>query len=259
MCSMKQGIQLYSVRDYIKTYEDADKAFDFIKNFGCDVIQISGIGPIEPLKVKELVEKYEFDVCVTHKPFDRMVNDLHSLIEEHKMINCDMIGLGSMPDEYRGSVQKVKEFCRLADDIGRKMNAEGVHLAYHNHDFEFKTLENGQNTMDIMLENTDPEYFKIIPDVAWVQYAGGDPCEFLTRVADRIKVVHMKDFVVIDGKRKFIEFGNGLVDFNKVYKTCFELNIPYAVYEQDCDWKINALESCKYSFEKMLETADNII
>lgn len=251
---MKQGIQLYTVRDYIQNYDDADKTFEFIKDFGCDTVQISGIGPIEPENVKQLIDKYGFDVCVTHKPFERMINDLTALVEEHKMINCDMIGIGSMPGEYREDADKVKEFCRIVNDIGKKMHSMGVHLAYHNHDFEFKPLDNGKNLMDIILEETDPEYFKLIPDVAWLQYSGNDPCEFLEKNVSRIKVVHMKDFTVTDGNRKFVEFGKGLVDFDKVYKVCAELGIPYAVYEQDSDWAVNALDSCEYSFKKMLET-----
>jgi len=95
----KIGIQLYTLRDYIQTYEDTEKTFSFVKGLGTNVIQISGIGPIEPEKVAKLVNDFQMDVCVTHKPFDRMLNDLDALAEEHKMINCDTIGLGSMPGE----------------------------------------------------------------------------------------------------------------------------------------------------------------
>ena len=57
----KIGIQLYTLRDYIKTYEDTEKTFEFVKSLGTNVIQISGIGPIEPEKVAFLVDKYGMD------------------------------------------------------------------------------------------------------------------------------------------------------------------------------------------------------
>ncbi len=252
---MKQGIQLYTVRQLIQTAEDTEKTFAYIKNFGCDVVQISGIGDIAPEKVKELVEQFGFDVCVTHKPFDRMVNDLDALIEEHRMIGCDTIGIGSMPGEYRDDPEKVLAFARLAGEIGEKMAKKGCHLAYHNHDFEFRPLADGRTTMQILLENTDPSLFGLIPDVAWLQIAGVDPCAFLRDNQARIKVVHMKDYCFEGEKRRFIEFGKGLMDFPAVYQTCSDCGIPYAVYEQDSDWSDNALASCAYSYRKMLETA----
>lgn len=255
MMKMKQGIQLYTLRDQIQTAEDTDKTFAALADFGCRVIQISGIGPIPPLEVQQLVEKYGFDVCITHKPFERMLDDLDALVEEHKMIHCSNIGLGSMPGEYRDTPEKVLEFAHLMQSIGEKMQKKGMQLAYHNHDFEFQKFPDGQRIIDILLENTDPQTVNLIPDVAWIQYAGEDICSFLRSVRDRVQVVHMKDYVVTDGKRKFIEFGKGLVDFPKVYQTCAELGFAYAVYEQDCDWAESPMESCRYSFRKMLEMA----
>ena len=236
MMKMKQGIQLYTLRDQIQTAEDTDKTFAALADFGCRVIQISGIGSIPPLEVQQLVEKYGFDVCITHKPFERMLDDLDALVEEHKMIHCSNIGLGSMPGEYRESPEKVLEFAHLMQSI-------------------FQKFPDGQRIIDILLENTDPQTVNLIPDVAWIQYAGEDICAFLRSVRDRVQVVHMKDYVVTDGKRKFIEFGKGLVDFSKVYQTCTELGFAYAVYEQDCDWAESPMESCRYSFRKMLEMA----
>lgn len=255
---MKQGIQLYTVRDLIQTVEDTEKTFAYIKDFGCDVVQISGIGDIAPKTVQALVERFGFDVCVTHKPFERMVNDLDALIEEHRMIGCDTIGIGSMPGEYRDDPDKVLAFARLASKIGEKMAKQGMRLAYHNHDFEFRPLPSGKTSMEILLENTDPALFGLIPDVAWLQIAGMDACRFLRENKARIKVVHMKDYCFEGEKRRFIEFGKGRMDFDAVYRTCGECDIPYAVYEQDCDWSESALASCKYSYEKMLETAAKI-
>lgn len=256
--SLKQGIQLYTVRDYIKNYEDADETFAFIKGFGCDVIQISGIGSIEPQKVKELVEKYEFDVCVTHKPFDRMLHDLDALIEEHKMIGCDMIGLGSMPTEYRDSLESAREFAQTFQKISEKVAKKGLSLAYHNHDFEFQKFENDKTIMDVLLEETDPATVKLIPDVAWVQWAGINPCDFLNQIGDRVKVVHMKDYIDQNGDIRFVEFGDGLVDFDAIYQTCMRLNLPYAVYEQDSGWTKNAKDSCLVSFKRMIEAAKHL-
>ena len=63
MSDIKLGAQLYTLRDYIKNYEDAEKTFAYLDSIGINTVQISGIGPIEPEKVAYLVDKYNMDVC----------------------------------------------------------------------------------------------------------------------------------------------------------------------------------------------------
>ena len=48
MNSIKLGAQLYTLRDFIKTYEDCEATFKYLDSIGINVIQISGIGPIPP-------------------------------------------------------------------------------------------------------------------------------------------------------------------------------------------------------------------
>lgn len=102
MSDIKLGAQLYTLRDYIQNYEDAEKTFAYLDSIGINTIQISAIGPIEPEKVAYLVDKYSMDVCVTHTSFDRMLSDTEAVVREHKMIHCDTLGVGCMP----GGVQR---------------------------------------------------------------------------------------------------------------------------------------------------------
>ena len=101
MSEVKLGIQLFTLRDFIKTAEDFDKTLDELSKEDVSVIQISAIGPIPQNEVKEIVEKYNMDVCVTHTNFERMKSDTQTVIDEHKMIDCDCLGLGGKGDEYR--------------------------------------------------------------------------------------------------------------------------------------------------------------
>lgn len=137
MNSIKLGAQLYTLRDFIQNYEDCEATLKYLNGIGINVIQISGIGPIPAERVAYLCEKYNMDVCVTHVPFDRMRNDLDTLMKEHKMLGCDTIGLGSMPEEFRKDAEALGEFIRITSDIGKRMHENGLQFAYHNHAFEF--------------------------------------------------------------------------------------------------------------------------
>ena len=145
------GIQGYTLRDFCQNAEDFDDILGFLKELGVNTIQISAIGPIPADVQKKALDKHSIDVCVTHKPFDRMLGDLDNLIEEHKLINCDALGLGAPSDEYTGTLDKVKNFVDKANAVAGKLKEHGMTFNYHNHAFEFNTLENGQNMMAILI------------------------------------------------------------------------------------------------------------
>lgn len=258
MDRVKLGIQSYTCRDYMQTAEDMDKALAYIADFGCHVIQLSGIGPIEQSDVTRLVKKYDMDVCVTHKDFGRMRTDIDKLIDEHIDMDCDCIGLGCMPSEYSRDEAGVMRFAADVAPIASRIRERGLRFAYHTHDFEFIKLEDGRTLLDVMLETTDPDTFWFTPDAGWAQIAGCDPNEFLRKLRGRIKVAHFKDYCFENGKRRFIEIGKGLVDYKKVYETCEEIGVPYAVFEQDCDWSQDALTSCRESFAEMKKIAAEV-
>lgn len=258
MAEVKLGIQLFTLRDSIQNAEDFDKTLAELKNEGVSVVQISAIGPIPQNEVREIVEKHGMDVCVTHTNFDRMKADTQTVIDEHKMIVCDQLGLGAMGDDYRKDLASVRQFIKDAEKIGNLCKENGCTFAYHNHDFEFKTvLEDGRTIMQVLLEETNPDYFWFIPDTAWIQIGGENPVEFLEKLKGRVKVCHFKDYIKTDTERgfKFTELGKGEVDIPACYRKLKEMGVPYAVYEHDIDWEVSAMQSCKDSYKYMLKMA----
>ena len=235
------GIQLYTLRDHIQNKQDFDTTLSRLSAMGVDTVQISGIGDIPAEDQKEVLDKYNMKVCVTHKGLDRMENDLAGLIREHKIIGCDALGLGSMPGDARNSEKALRAFIDKTAKIGETLRDNGMTFNYHNHDFEFHKLPGTDKTiMDLLLEETDPELFHFIPDVAWIHYGGYDPVEILTKMQGRVKVIHFKDYIIDDaGERKFVSLGKGKVDLKACYDAACRLDMPYIMYEQDCDWTGN--------------------
>ncbi len=251
------GIQLYTLRDFCQNAEDFDGILSYLADMGVRDVQISAIGPIEAEIQKEILNRYNMNVCVTHKPFDRFVNDTDKLIDEHKIIDCYALGLGGASDEHRGTKENVDAFIAKVNVFGKKLRANGMTFNYHNHDFEFKALSNGERMIDYLIENTDPELFHFIPDVAWIHYAGADPVEYLKKMKGRVTVCHFKDYVIVDGERKFCTLGEGKVDLKACYDACCELEIPYIMYEQDIDWVDgDAKKATRLSWEYMQTLAE---
>ena len=114
MSDIKLGVQLYTLRNQCKTAADFEETLKLLQSIGCGVIQISGIGPIEPEVTAQLVDKYGMEVCVTHIPYERLINDFDKLVSEHKLINCKNIGIGSMPGPFQHSEEGVTEFIAVS-------------------------------------------------------------------------------------------------------------------------------------------------
>ena len=107
---MKLGAQLFSLRNFIKTPEDIRTTFEKIKAMGFENVQFSGGGPIDALELKAISEETGLPIVCTHSSFDRILGDTDALIEEHKIFGCPVIGLGSMPKEYRNGEKDMMSF-----------------------------------------------------------------------------------------------------------------------------------------------------
>jgi len=255
MSNPKLGAQLYTLRDFIKTYEDTQETFRYLNGIGIHTVQISGIGPIPQEKVAYLVEKYEMDVCVTHIDYNRLKEETDTVIAEHKLIGCKNIGIGSMPMLYRFSDEGVETFLEEVREIGPKLSAAGMQFQYHNHAFEFARLENGRRIMDMLLEDTKPSDLHFILDTYWLQYGGVNPAEYIQKAAGRMEVCHFKDYQFTnDDGPKFTEVGTGNLNLDACYCACRDTGVEAIVIEQDkCD--IDPKESMAISYKNLLAIA----
>lgn len=232
------GIQLYTLRDFIQTADDFDSTLERLGKLGVKDVQISAIGEFPAKEQGEILRKHGMTCCVTHKQFERMLTDLDAMIDDHREIGCDAMGIGAAPENSRYSSTNVRNFINHAQQIGAALKKAGMTFNYHNHDFEFHKLnDKNYSMMDMLLNETDPDLFHFIPDLAWIHYAGSDPVEILGKMKGRVKVAHFKDYIFDENNsRKFVSLGKGRVNLRECYETACELEIPYIVYEQDCDW-----------------------
>lgn len=97
---MKYGVQLFSLRKYLKDEKGYEQVFKRTKEMGAQVVQLSGGKPVKAEFIKSLVDRYDLPVCITHDKFDRLENDLDALIAEHKIYGCNNMGIGMMPKSF---------------------------------------------------------------------------------------------------------------------------------------------------------------
>ena len=229
---MKLGAQLYSVRDHLTTPEDVRATFLTMKEIGYENVQLSGNKPIDADILRSICLETGTDIVITHTDPVRVMNETEAVIAEHKIFDCPVIGLGSMPKEYRNGKEGVEKFLADFAPAAKKIQEAGLKLAYHNHAFELTTAyDETRNVFDYMIEQCTDWLFTA--DVYWFAFGNCDPAEYLRKIGgDRLINVHFKD-MANNEERSICACGDGVIDFAALTEVCLELGVQNILVEQD--------------------------
>jgi sugar phosphate isomerase/epimerase len=118
----------------------------------------------------------------------------------------------------------------ILNEVGAKLKAEGITVAYHNHGYEFQTEENGVTGYDVLLRETDPELVAMELDVYWAANVGVDAVELFQTYPGRFELLHLKDRAA-DGS--FADVGEGTIDFAEIFANASLAGVEYGHVEND--------------------------
>ena len=231
---MKIGAQMYTVRAFCQTPEETVDSLKKLSDIGYRCVQYSGCGPMDPKQLRQACDLLEMEIAVTHSPYDRIIGDTEQLIEEHRILGCGYIGLGSMPPFARKDPAGRDAFLQAIREPAKKIRKAGLWFGYHNHAFEFAKL-NGRRIFDLLLEQTDPDWFGVILDTYWVQQGGADLYQWIEKLRGRLYCVHLKDQAVEAGNAKPVmaAIGDGNMNFPAITAAFEKAGTQYAFVEQD--------------------------
>jgi sugar phosphate isomerase/epimerase len=240
--------QLYTVREFTKTPADIASTMKKVKAIGYDVVQTSGLGPIEAEELRKIVDGEGLTICATHVGYESLRDDVETQIDYHKTIGCDNVAIGGLPGDYR-STEGFARFAKEGTEIGRKLADAGLTFSYHNHSHEFEKFD-GRLAMDIIYEDSDPRYLKAELDTYWVQHGGGDSVAWIDKLSDRIVLLHLKDMAIRERKQVFAEIGEGNLNWDAILKAAKAAGTQWYIVEQDTCQR-DPFESLKISLENL--------
>lgn len=244
------GAQLYTLHGMLKTPEEIAKTLPKVREIGYEVVQVSGVGPIEPAELRKILDGCGLSCCATHEPTDKILHETDQVIEKLKIIGAPTTGIGSVGPEYY-SEEGYKRLAAEASEAGRKMKEAGITLMYHNHSFEFQKY-GGKTGLAILFDESDPRYLQAEPDTYWIQHGGASPAAWCRKLKGRIPVIHLKDMAIVAGQQTIAEIGAGNIDFKEIRDICDEGGTQWYVVEQDtCPG--SPLDSLKQSYDYIKE------
>ena len=240
------ALQMYTLRD------DADKDFAGtirkVAEIGYAAVELAGRGHLSVQELSGLLADNHLKVAGSHIGLEALESDLSKIIEENLALGNRHIVVPYLAEERRRTADDYKKLAGTLNEFGQTLQSSGLTLCYHNHDFEFKPLDNGQMGEDILLENTDPSLVKAEVDTYWVLKAGQDPVAFLKKHSGRVPLIHIKDMDPSDDS--FAPVGTGRLPLDELVAIAPEVGAEYLIVEQDV-CKGPAIEAVTLSYNNL--------
>ncbi len=224
--------QLYTLRECLGTPPEIAAALERVRAMGYPAVQISGMAPVDPVFVREALQRTGLVVCATHLPYEQLRDDPDGVVALHRLWDCSIVGIGAMPREFPRTEAGYLEFAREAAAIGRRLADRGLRLVYHNHRFEFAPI-GGRTALEFLMDAADPDCLGLELDTYWVQAGGGCPASWIRQYAGRIDVIHLKDMTVVEDEAVMAEVGSGNLDWPAILGACRETGVRWLAVEQD--------------------------
>lgn len=240
------ALQMYTVRD------DAGRDFRGtlrrVAEMGYPAVEFAGYGGLSPDQVSALVRDLGLKVAGTHTGLEALENDFAGQVSFHHAIGATNVTVPSIsekrfPRTEAGFTTAAKDL----DAMGRRLSQEGLHLAYHNHAFEFFAAGD-RHGLDVLYEGSDPEHLKAELDVYWAIKGGVDPAAYIRKLGARCTLVHIKDMAA-DGA--FAEVGTGSVNFEAIFAAGNAVGTQWYIVEQDACRDRPPMEAVQISIDNL--------
>lgn len=244
----KVGVQLYTVRDLMKT--DFAGTIAKVASIGYKEVEFAGYYDHSPKDIRAILDQVGLTAPSCHVGMDVVENHWPETIDAAHTIGHTFIVCPWIDEKIRTSPDGWKRVAESFNKAGETSKAAGIQFGYHNHTFEFMPDANlgGKLPYDFLLENTDPKLVIMEMDLCWISVTGHDPVSYFSRFPGRFPLVHVKDVKqmpkVTPGKKdeflssdfekhEMTEPGSGVIDWKRIFAHADEAGIKHYFVEHD--------------------------
>ncbi len=180
------GLQLYSVRDAMK--KDLPGTMEKVAKMGYAGVEFAGFYGYSAKDIKKILDDTGLKVFGTHTGINELTDDkINETIEYMKEIGNENIVIPGAPIGSKRQQNATLARINAAQPILEK---EGISLSFHNHSHEFEKKWFTPIFYPRLISETN---CCLEVDTFWAFNAGVDPVEHITKYADRIRLIHLKD------------------------------------------------------------------
>jgi sugar phosphate isomerase/epimerase len=228
----KVALQLYTLRDFCDSPKGLAATLKKVKAIGYDAVEFIRLDFASNRDIRRLADDHGLAITSIHESEDRLLNHPQAVVEELAELGTD---LAVYPFPAGVDFRKGPEVDRLAQQLQHSSEifaSAGKRLAYHNHALEF-AKHAGKLVLEYIFTSA-PKLFAEL-DTYWIQFGGGDPERWITRLKGRLPLIHLKDYKFNPQKNvpEMAEVGCGNLDFPAIIEAGQAAGCEWFVVEQD--------------------------
>jgi sugar phosphate isomerase/epimerase len=249
------GIELYSVRGELM--KEPTGTVTAVAKMGYEVVEYYSPyfkWTVEQAKdTRKLLDDLGIKCLSTHNGADAIsAANLPRAIELNQIIGSKAIILASA-----GKTSGPDGWKALADSMNaaaEKLRPLGMMTGFHNHQTEWRPMDNGQRPMDVLAANTSKDVVLQL-DAGTCVEVGADPVAWIKANPGRIRSIHLKDWAAGEGRGYNVAFGEGDVPWKGIFEAAESTGgIEYYLIEQEHAGAIGEIamaQKCLDNYRKM--------
>ncbi|TDO05519.1 sugar phosphate isomerase/epimerase family protein [Sunxiuqinia elliptica] len=238
------GIQLYTIRDAMSA--DTPGSLKKVSDLGYKNLELAGYSNgkfygYTPAEFKKMVNDLDMDIISSHTQVEAAGITLENaklMADAHAELGVKYCIQPWVNDEDR-QVETYKKMIAEWNKVGAIMKERGIQFGYHNHNFEFDTLDGLVPYYDLFMPELDADLVTMELDLFWASKAGQDPVEMFNKYPGRFQLLHMKDMRTNEDpfynvyKEDVCSVGEGVIDFKRILAAKETAGTKYLFVEDD--------------------------
>jgi sugar phosphate isomerase/epimerase len=239
------GLQLYTIRDAMG--KDVPGSLKMVSDIGYKYLELASYENGKfygylPGDIKKMANDLGMEIISSHagvSPRGITSDEAKKMAEDHAKVGAKYCMQPYIADEDRKSIAGFQKMVADWNKVGRIMKDNGIQFGYHNHNFEFGTVEGKVPYFDVFLAEMDKDLMTMEIDLFWVTKAGINPIELFKKYPGRFQLFHMKDMYTKEApffktqSSDFAPVGTGLINFREILAAKNIAGMKYMFVEQD--------------------------
>ncbi len=234
------GCQVFPVREQLVA--DFDGTLRELARIGYRVIEFCsppsfvsmGFGPLVNMPVSEIRQKIAeagLQVVSCHFQFNELKEHLDERIAFSTELGLKHMVIATFAVPRTASMNEWRKAADEANTLGERVRQAGLQLAFHNHGFEFRKIDDVL-IFDELMHRLDPQLVKSQFQLAIIDL-GLDPVTYLNKYSGRFASLHLQDWSL--SQKKQVPVGMGSIDWKAVFTAAKTSGIDYYFVEMDMD------------------------
>src|SRR5689334_20676335 len=123
------GLQVYTVRNFLKTPADIARTFERVKKIGYEAVELAGLGPIEPKELGKIMSDNGLTCCSRHVSVNDLRSGIQKIVDDSSLWQCPYAIIASFNPREQTS-QAWADFADDCNTMAKQLQVASITLGY---------------------------------------------------------------------------------------------------------------------------------